>query len=664
MTHAVRQLPYRRPADVTEDWPLCVRDTELKTLLGATRRRNRPAGAVLAGPAGAGRSRLAMAAVTAGGHDPATCWVAGTAAARQVPLGAFGPLLPDFTCAGGADGARLRRVATVLRSRGTTLLAVDDAHLLDDASAALLHHLALRSGIAIVATLRSGTPAPDAVTALWKDHHMPRLELAPLDAARTRDLVEAVLDGQVESHTATRLWEMTRGNLVLLRQLVVDEVDAGRLRLAAGVWLWSGNLTVSGRLADLLDAQIGTPGAAALRAAELVAAGGPLDLGVLEELVGAESIEDAEQCGLLTVDTVDTAGPTARLTLPLYGPLLASRSGAARRMRLRTKLATAGRSARGTGWADRVEPRHVEPAAVAPSEAAAVDLKRGLLAMQRGQVRTAARWLRDARAVLTLHGPSRDGVTVGTATMALACVLGMLGDVAGAADAARHPGPNDSPERLLAAGWAAAATGSVTEGATLARRAADAAGAAGDQATEATALHTAVRFGDTGVAARLTELAIELRGALFAAAAGHAAALAAQDGGALDAVSLELQRCGALLHAADAAAQAAVAHDHADHRQAAIASAARAAELAQQCEGARTPALRTAARPLPLTPREREVVTLAAAGMSNREIAERLVVSVRTVEGHLYRAGSKLHVGTRTELVAVLGPAGKGRTSR
>ncbi|HWN00284.1 MAG TPA: helix-turn-helix transcriptional regulator, partial [Streptosporangiaceae bacterium] len=64
--------------------------------------------------------------------------------------------------------------------------------------------------------------------------------------------------------------------------------------------------------------------------------------------------------------------------------------------------------------------------------------------------------------------------------------------------------------------------------------------------------------------------------------------------------------------------------------------------LAQACEGARTPALLAAAAPLPLTSREREIVTLAARGLTNRQIAEWLVVSVRTVEGHLYRASTKL----------------------
>ena len=46
---------------------------------------------------------------------------------------------------------------------------------------------------------------------------------------------------------------------------------------------------------------------------------------------------------------------------------------------------------------------------------------------------------------------------------------------------------------------------------------------------------------------------------------------------------------------------------------------------------------------------------LAARGLPNKDIAERLTVSVRTVEGHLYRAGLKLGVSERTALKDVLG---------
>ncbi|HSS09642.1 MAG TPA: helix-turn-helix transcriptional regulator, partial [Acidimicrobiales bacterium] len=72
---------------------------------------------------------------------------------------------------------------------------------------------------------------------------------------------------------------------------------------------------------------------------------------------------------------------------------------------------------------------------------------------------------------------------------------------------------------------------------------------------------------------------------------------------------------------------------------------------------AMTPALLTTGPSARLTRREQEIARLAAAGHSNREIAERLVVSIRTVEGHLLRTYVKLGVQTREELTAVLGPA-------
>jgi DNA-binding CsgD family transcriptional regulator len=58
--------------------------------------------------------------------------------------------------------------------------------------------------------------------------------------------------------------------------------------------------------------------------------------------------------------------------------------------------------------------------------------------------------------------------------------------------------------------------------------------------------------------------------------------------------------------------------------------------------------------PLPLTVREREIAALVAGGLSNRQIADRLTVSVRTVEGHVYRACTKLGVTHRADLAAVI----------
>ena len=51
-----------------------------------------------------------------------------------------------------------------------------------------------------------------------------------------------------------------------------------------------------------------------------------------------------------------------------------------------------------------------------------------------------------------------------------------------------------------------------------------------------------------------------------------------------------------------------------------------------------------------LTPQESQIARLAAAGLTNKEIAERLYLSPRTVGGHLYRVFPKLGITSRAAL--------------
>ena len=56
-----------------------------------------------------------------------------------------------------------------------------------------------------------------------------------------------------------------------------------------------------------------------------------------------------------------------------------------------------------------------------------------------------------------------------------------------------------------------------------------------------------------------------------------------------------------------------------------------------------------------LTPQELQIAQMAAIGLSNPEIGERLFLSARTVASHLYRAFPKLGIASRWELAAALG---------
>ena len=70
------------------------------------------------------------------------------------------------------------------------------------------------------------------------------------------------------------------------------------------------------------------------------------------------------------------------------------------------------------------------------------------------------------------------------------------------------------------------------------------------------------------------------------------------------------------------------------------------------------PARDAAAGPLAsLTAREREIALLVAAGRTNREVAEQLVLSARTIEAHLRNVYGKLGVRSRVELARAVGGA-------
>jgi DNA-binding CsgD family transcriptional regulator len=216
-------------------------------------------------------------------------------------------------------------------------------------------------------------------------------------------------------------------------------------------------------------------------------------------------------------------------------------------------------------------------------------------------------------------------------------------------------------ERALTRAWLVASQGAVSEAIAIVLLAAEKASANRQFAAEVVCLQTATQFGDRTSAPRLQALKPIVEGPRAGLAARFAVALRDEAGAELSSVSEEFERIGDLLAAVDAAAHAALAYRSQDLRGSALSCSARADALATQCGGASTPALRRATEPLPLTDREAEIVMMIGAGLSNRAIAERLTVSVRTVESHIYRAMSKTGTTSRDELAALM-PSDRART--
>ena len=67
-----------------------------------------------------------------------------------------------------------------------------------------------------------------------------------------------------------------------------------------------------------------------------------------------------------------------------------------------------------------------------------------------------------------------------------------------------------------------------------------------------------------------------------------------------------------------------------------------------------TPALTELSTLFALSRRELDIAQQAASGLSNADIATRCVLSVRTVESHLYRVFAKLGISSRSELARFL----------
>lgn len=860
-------------------WPLIGRSEEMRTLQTALSAAD-VSGAVVWGAAGVGKSRIVrdvLAAAESQGYDAR--WAVCTSSARSVPLGAFATWAP----AGVTDTTALLQgviESLTFAPSGTAMLGVDDVHLIDDLSAFVVNQIVQRGLAKVILTVRDDQDVPAAAHEIWRAGRFERLDLQTLSLDETSELMSAALAGPVDTDAVRRLWKLTRGNVLYLRNIVEHEIADGRIVQRGGSWRWIGDPIIPPSLTELIESRIGSLPGPVSDVLDVLAVGEPIELAALMRITDPVAVEQADTRGLITLDPAD-GGTQVRVAHPLYGEVRRRRAAPTRLRRLRGLVAVelAGsedrddiaalvrraalsfesdlapdadlfaRAAHGAVWladlvladrlgraairagagpdssfirahalswlgrgeeadavlaevgtADLTDVDHArlaflrasnmlwglgEPArarqiiddAACSVSAPARDYVDAFLAVywfatdQLDAARRAAEnlalddlpavvgaeiaWVRtviaadagrtaEALAVadagytvaarsldaphmmfniadahvsaLLLAGQiteavevaesvlrqaaelpgvaqSLGGAVAGRAALSAgridaACflldqagvsfsdsghltgwgyrylipritALAMRGSVGEAAEGLdvltglKRPFRSLDYERSLAQAWVAAGQGAVSEAISVVLSAAERARATGQFAAEVFCLQTATQFGDRSGGSRLRELEAIVEGSRVGIAARFAAALREGDGAELVSVSEDFERIGDLVAAIDSSAQAALTFRRQDLRGTALGCAARASALSERCGGADTPALRQAAEPLPLTDRESEIMMLIGEGLSNRAVAERLALSVRTVESHIYRAMLKTGTSSRDELAAL-----------
>ena len=862
-------------------WPLTGRSDEMRAIEAAIVDPD-VSGIVVCGAAGVGKSRVAREALSAAvlrGCEGR--WAVGTSSARTLPLGAF----TAWEQSGVTDTVQLVRGVieslTAAPAGTTVVVGVDDVHLLDDLSTFVVQQIVQRGAAKLVLTARDGEPIPAAVQEIWRGGQFDRLDLQPLSLDGATTLLSATLGGSVDPDAAARLWTLTRGNALYLRNIVEQEVADGRLEMADGYWQWIGDPIVAPGLVELIESRIGDLPAPVADVIDALAVGEPIGLAALTRITDPASVEEADTRGLVMLEPA-VGGVEVRVAHPLYGEVRRKRAAPTRLRRLRGLVATelaksddrddvgvvvrraalsldsdlapdadllvsaahgavwladlpladrlaqaaidagagpeanfvrahalswlsrgeeaeallaeigtgqltdvdrarfafvrasnmlwvladparakeliddashitssqarsyidafltvywfavdqpglatqasehlalddlpavvdaeiawalaaisadAGRTTEAVAIADagytvatrsfdapqmrfNIADAHVSALLLAGRVTEAVEVAErvrqqaadlpgaahllgaavaGRAALGAGDLDTACSMLEQAAVALSAaghaigwgyryHFPLSTALAIRGSTDEAAAALAAL-------DELRRPFRSLDYERSMARAWLAAGQGAVSEGITILLAAAERAGASGQFAAEVSCLQTATQFGDASGAPRLRELEAIVEGPRVGLAARFSEALRDGDAAELAAVSEDFERMGDLVAAVDAVAHAATEYRRQDLRGSALACSTRADVLAQQCGGAGTPALRQASELLPLTDREREIVMLIADGLSSRAVAERLSLSVRTVESHIYRAMSKTGTTSRDELANLL----------
>lgn len=340
---AVRPVPLLHngvvPVDLTH-WPFVGRDDDVAEIAGWYD-DPRCGGVILTGPAGVGKTGVAIAIVN---HLRTTgkryvVRIVATESLRTIPFGALAHLLPSGVLQDGGqvdptaifDG--IRSVAESV-GRGRMVVLVDDLPYLDEGTQSVASQLHAANLGFVVATARSDVPLQPGQLSLERSFGVRRVTIEPLDRGTVAEVVTAALGAPMDSESFEQVWELTQGNPLYIRELLLSAAQRDALRMSTGgTWQLTDTAAGRSRIADVIGSRLEGIEQAQTAVLQLLAVAGPMPLSDLEREGVLDEVEALERVDLVTLG-VDTKDPEVRIAHPLQTEVILGQLGVLARRRV------------------------------------------------------------------------------------------------------------------------------------------------------------------------------------------------------------------------------------------------------------------------------------------------------------------------------------------
>jgi len=272
---------------------------------------------IMAGP-GIGKSAVTDAVMERLAGSMNILRIHASSALAGVPFGVLTPYTGELTAEESVSPvAVLRSMWSYFEklkagNGAAVLLAVDDAHHLDDSSAGILAEVISAGWATVVAAGRPRPGLPQPLDQLWYDGLAERVDLRPLNREQIEEVLGHALDGTVPAATVDAIWSASGGNPRILDAVLHDAAEAGVLAKRNGIWMLLGSLPSDGaRLAAVVAKDHLRRKPEEQEALKLIALAGPVGRKVIEDISGAPVVRSLLDQQMI----VETSGVPAELSM-------------------------------------------------------------------------------------------------------------------------------------------------------------------------------------------------------------------------------------------------------------------------------------------------------------------------------------------------------------